>query len=397
MREWENADIKFEVCSKNSEDSNLFLRKFYEELSKYGDLKWNFQSFREGNVIHIGKTNYGEMWIDYKQRGKISNIYFKTPSEEIHKYVEVALRCAKHNHCNMKPYTVTVVFDTGDIRFCDMSKKGIEINSTEIEGRILTKVIFPVYVFGVYDLKYIKTQKVNYLKYLLCAYTNIIFPCVKVLCTESIYDTYDNDWQEPNQDWVNIDDELIKNNKTISLPSEFFSVFRIIIDIFEYNREIRLLLNASQEIFCSKKMINTILQNEDNWNTLGFTDLTNTLMISALEPLSNIYGVKAERCNECGNLKYSIGKKIRDLCSTYLPEYIAKEICDKGYSRRSSFLHEGNLVTNEFYCGHCVPLINSVDGRSILLPATCLDLNLFDYVTFIFRKITSDILKEFDD
>lgn len=392
MREWENADIKFDVCSNNSEDSNLFLRKFYEELSKYDKVGWNFQPYREDKVIHIGETNCGEMWLAYKERGRISKIYFKTHSEEMQKHVEEALKCAKHNHNNMKQYTVTVVFDTSDIMFCTMSRNGIQISSAEIAGRIFTSVIFTVYAFGEYDLEYIKTQKVNYLRHLLCAYTNIIFNCVKITCNEGTYATYDNDWKEPDHDWIDVEDEFV-NNKTISLRSEFFAILKKIIDTFEYNREIRLLLNASQEIFCSKKMINNVLQNGDDWNMPGYTDLINTLIISALEPLSNIYGVKPERCNECGNLKYSIRKKVRDLCKTYLPEHIAKELYDRGYGERSAFLHEGNPVTNEFYCGHSVPLINPVDGRSILFPVAYLNLNVFDYVTFIFRKITSDILK----
>ena len=36
MKEWENADIKLDVCLNNSEESNLFLRAFYEELNKHG-------------------------------------------------------------------------------------------------------------------------------------------------------------------------------------------------------------------------------------------------------------------------------------------------------------------------------------------------------------------------
>ena len=68
-------------------------------------------------------------------------------------------------------------------------------------------------------------------------------------------------------------------------------------------------------------MLDGISKNGAEWNMPGYTDLINTLMISALEPLSNIYGVNPERCNECGNIRYSIRKKVRDLCNMYLPEY----------------------------------------------------------------------------
>ena len=144
-------------------------------------------------------------------------------------------------------------------------------------------------------------------------------------------------------------------------------------------------------------MISNFFKAGSEWNIPGYTDLINTLIISALEPLSNIFGVKSEKCSVCGSLKYSVRKKVRDLCNAYFPEQLAKEIYDKGYHNRSAFLHEGYPVTNEFYCGHCVPLINPVDGRSVLFPGAYIDLNLFEYVTFIFRKTTSDVLKEFND
>lgn len=398
MREWENADIKFDVCLKNIEDSNLFLRKFYEELSKHGKIGWSFQSYREDTVIRVGDTNYGEMWIEYKQKGKICKIYFQTSSKEVHNRVEAALKSAKEKHDVMKHYTVTVSFIDEDIKFCDMCRNGIEITSTERENKILTRVTFPVKAFGQYDLQYVVTQKINYLQHLLCAYTNIIFSLDKISCDEGIYNIRDNVWQEPNQNWITTDDQFINIDKQIlSLSSDFFSVFRKVVDKSEYNREIRLLLNASQEIFCSKKMISNFFKAGSEWNIPGYTDLINTLIISALEPLSNIFGVKSEKCSVCGSLKYSVRKKVRDLCNAYFPEQLAKEIYDKGYHNRSAFLHEGYPVTNEFYCGHCVPLINPVDGRSVLFPGAYIDLNLFEYVTFIFRKTTSDVLKEFND
>lgn len=393
MRGWENADIQFDVSSNNCEDSNLFLRKFYEALFQDGKGGWFFQANREDKVIYIGSTNYGEMWLGYKERGKIDKIYFQTRSSEAHDLVEAALKCAKQNHSTMKQYTVAAVFHTQDILFCDMRRNGIEITSKEDADKRITSVIFPVYAFGKFDLEYVITHKVNYLKYLLCVYTNIIFHCVSVTYTEGEYNVTDNDWQQPDTDWIDVDEQFIdEKNKIMSLCSDFFDLFRIVIDAFEYRREIRLILNAAQEIFCSKKMINSITHDGAQWNMPGYTDLANTLMISALEPLSSIYGVEPDRCKECGNLKYSIRKKVRDLCNKYLPEFLAKEIYDKGYAERSSFLHEGRATTNEFYCGHCVPLINPADGRSMLNPSARVDYNLFDYVSYIFRKITSDVL-----
>lgn len=395
MKEWENADIKLDVCLNNSEESNLFLRAFYEELNKHGIIGWSFQSFRDGNVIYIGDTNYGEMWIEYKERGKISKVYFKTKSENSQDCVKTALNYAKENYNKLKIFTITTCFETSDIMFCDMRRNGIHIYPMEENGSKFVNIIFPVYAFGAFDLKYVVTQKINYLKHLLCAYTNTIFPCIRVTWYEGTNEAKDNCWKEPDDDWIDFDELFIDyGNNIIALSSDFFGIFRIIIDTFEYKRDIRLLLNSSQEIYCSKMMIQTLLKNGGEWNIPGYTELINTLMISALEPLSNVYGVKPETCKACGNKKYSIRKKVRDLCSTYLPEHIAKDVYEKGYGQRSAFLHEGNPISNEFYCGQCIPLINPVDGRSILYPVAYLTPNLFDYVAFVFRKLACKILED---
>ena len=129
MREWEKADIKFEVCLKDCEESNLFLRKFYDEISKYIKVAWNFQPHRKERVIYVGMATFGEMWIEYVQKGRISKVYIKTDSEESKKQIEEALACAKRNHTDMKEYRITAVFNTEDVSFCSMCKNGIQVKS----------------------------------------------------------------------------------------------------------------------------------------------------------------------------------------------------------------------------------------------------------------------------
>ena len=395
MREWEKADIQFDVLAENCEDSNFFLRKFYDELSKYDNVAWNFQSFREGNVIHVGHNNCGEMWLDYKERGKLNKIYFKTFSDELHSFVQKALIEAKKDHKTMKSYTIITAFDTKDIVFCDMNKQGINIKSFCKKSKNYINITFMVKAFGKHDLKYVQTQKINYLNYLLCVYTNLIFNCVQIKCREEEYNVPDNEWKEPNPDWIDWDEQYInKENKIISIRSEFFYIFRQIIDMPEYGRKLRLLLNSSQDIYVSKKMMDIMFNGEPRLNIPGYVDVINTMMVSSLEPLANIKEFKVERCKECGNLKYSIKKRVRDLCNTYFPEYLARQIYDTWYNERSAFLHEGKAFSNEFYCGFCVPLLNPDDGRSIIFPTTRINSVLFDYLTFVFRKVANTILEE---
>lgn len=57
-------------------------------------------------------------------------------------------------------------------------------------------------------------------------------------------------------------------------------------------------------------------------------------------------------------------------------------------------LGEGNAKTNEFYCGRCVPLLDSVNGREIMQPTCSINLNMFEYVSYIIRKVICEQLQE---
>ncbi len=80
-------DICFNVGTHNCTESNLFLRKFYDLMSRNVKIGWEFIGFRENKKIFIGYSSFGEMWIDYKERGKINNIII-SPSEENYTLVQ---------------------------------------------------------------------------------------------------------------------------------------------------------------------------------------------------------------------------------------------------------------------------------------------------------------------
>lgn len=51
------------------------------------------------------------------------------------------------------------------------------------------------------------------------------------------------------------------------------------------------------------------------YNIPGYVDLINTTLVSSLEPVANLDADEPETCKECGQLKYSIRKKVKDLVS----------------------------------------------------------------------------------
>ncbi len=391
--EWQNADIKMNVSANSVQDSNLFLRKFYDELSKKMKIGWNYQPSRTGKLIYVGMSGFGSMWLDYKVKGKINNIYISTPNAEVHNIVEDALKEAIVNHNSLEIYNIKVDFLTDDISFVLMCRKNIKVKSfySKEKGQNITSISFSLRAFGCFDLQYVATQKINYLKYLLCVYTNFQFDMIRnyKILDDIQYD--ENSWSNYDLHWVDYVFDGA-SPEAVELIPDFFDVFRVVLDNDSYEKTMRLLLNSAQELYCGQIMLNDSLQ-DSKYNIPGYADMIDTILISALEPLSVIGAEKPETCPECGNLKYKIRKKVEDLCAKYVNEGLTKEISNIGYGKRSSFLHEGHAKTNEFYCGRCMPLIDPETPNMMLNAAVSPNRNLFDYITYIFRQMIHDLLQ----
>ena len=390
--EWQNADIKINVSTKSVQDSNLFLRKFYDELSKKMKIGWNYQPSRTGKLIYVGMSGFGSMWFDYKVKGKINNIYISTPNAEVHNIVEDALKEAIVNHNSFEIYNIKVDFLTDDISFALMCRKNIKVKSfySKEKGQNITSISFSLRAFGQFDLQYVAMQKINYLKYFLCVYTNIQFVMTKFEILDDIR-YIKNSWSNYDLNWVDYVFDGA-SPEAVELIPDFFDVFRVVLDNDSFEKTMRLLLNSAQEIYCGRIMLNDSLQ-DSKYNIPGYADMIDTILISALEPLSVIGAEKPETCPECGNLKYKIRKKVEDLCSKYVNKELTKEISNIGHGKRSSFLHEGHAKTNEFYCGRCMPIIDPETQNMMLNAVASPNRNLFDYITYIFRQMIHDLLQ----
>ena len=386
------SDIIFRVNCSNCNDSNKFLRVFYERLCNYKPLAWHFSTYRVDRLIHVGWAYFGEMWLSYEVRGVLNKVYISTYNEELHSVVSEALEYAQYHYNELILYNVQVL--SRGIPFHDMSKNNIKIESIKKDNEFYSKISFLVYAFGKYDIEYIAYQKVNYLKHLLCAYTNRVFHFLKVEVSSSAETMFlENVWPEPDNEWVDDDDvfRLIEGTTDfeIVLSYDFFDLFRIVLDNSEYDRRIRLILNSAQELYCAKLLSNEV----DKYSIPripGIVDIINTTTVSALEPLSCLEELRIEKCRLCGNNVYSIVKRVKSLCKKYLPEIMVKYLIDRAYAERSKFLHEGYATTTEFRGRRSTPLLNPIDGRSVLNGSSSVDINLFEYVTYVFRAVVNE-------
>lgn len=397
-----NPEICFNVNAQSIEESNLFLRKLYELLSGYGNLGWLFDSYREkgSTRIHIGTINAGEVSIDYEEKGALKNIYFSTTPDNF-MFINECLKKAKQTYrSSLEKYTVQVGFvnhsspSCADKASADKALKVEKVAYNNIlcdynESAKTIDLTFSVDAFGDFDLQYIVTQKVNYLRLLLSLYSNSIFKTFAIKCAKGEFKCLDIVVSDYKKDWIDTSDTY-SSYSTIRFAPEFFQLFSRVLSDSHYDRTIRLILNSAQQLYCAQLMKRDAFIDPCHFIP-GYIDLINTTLVSALEPISNINAPKAEVCSECGQPKYSIRKKVKELCEKYVPN-LSKYIVDTLYAERSAYLHEGNAKTNEFYCGHCVPLLDPNDGKSFLIPVSTINFNMFEYVSFIIRKVIEENL-----
>lgn len=395
MMDGQKTKVCVNVSSDSVQESNYILRRLYEEISKAGPIGWQFMPERRGNDIFVGYTNWGELYLHYKKKGCIDKICFFNIDEKNAPIIENAINIANQDHNTFSAYSVRVEFNTGDVLFREMAKNQIYFCSERNEdGNNRLSISFNVEAFGDYDIQYIANQKINYLKILLSAYTNILFDYPKIEIARGSQEYPDINWSDYDEDWI--DDFLGPDGKeAATLLPDFFAFLRLTIDNDYYNEDMKLILNAAQDYYCSLLMRKRLLYDISD-NIPGIVDTINTMLISTLEPLSCINKDKPEICPVCGNKVYKISAHIRALCENYLGEYIAKDIADKGYSYRSSFLHEGHARTNEFFSGRFYPQIDPVSQNEMLWVVPLLETNTFDFVSYVFRKVVHDWLIELD-
>lgn len=392
MRE-ERIPISVSVTSKSVQESNLILRKLFEELRENAPLGWQFMPERAGNDIFIGFCNYGQMYLHYKQKGKIDRITFLTSDKRDIPIIENAIKKANDDHNTFIDYSLKAAFTVDTIVFREMAK--YQIYAVGEEGRDSCNhlnVTFGVKAFGDNDVQYIASQKMNYLRLLLSVYTNCVFEKPKLTISRGKQDIPDINWSNYDEDWIDCFYEYSGINEAVLLP-DFFALFHHVIELDYYDKNFRLLLNAAQDYFCALLMKERLVEN-GNDGIPGIVDAINTMLISTLEPLSNINREAPPTCPECGNTVYKISAHVRSLCEKYLGEHIAKDIVTRGYKNRSSFLHEGKARTNEFFCGKCVPQLDLNSLNELVWPVPLLEMNYFDYTSYVFRRVSHDLLMD---
>ena len=178
----------------------------------------------------------------------------------------------------------------------------------------------------------------------------------------------------------------------IILPDELLELINQILESDTYNENLQLLLNSAQLFYWSLFMETEAVTNGKSIQP-GYLDIINSILISSLEPLSNIGAPKAEVCEYCGATKYNVVSKLKDLTRRYLNEKISKDICKRAYQNRSAFLHTGIPITYEHYSGAVFPLIDA-KVKNEMVKYAHFEYNIKDYTSYVFRKMAAEYVAQ---
>ena len=171
---------------------------------------------------------------------------------EYYAIVESALKEARDTCLNsFINYKVVLSVSSEEIRIRPQACGNISVSYDEERCRNL--LTFNVKAFGDFDFRYVINQKANYIRHLLCIYTNAIFQVAIVGKSVEDYECADTGWQEYDYNWVDTSDIFVSETELLLSP-DFYRILNFVLKDIQYERSLRLILNSAQQLFIANLM-----------------------------------------------------------------------------------------------------------------------------------------------
>lgn len=370
--------LKYPVNINSVQASNIFLRKLWSELNDIRPMGWELIPNKHGNTVYIGISTLGEISFDYSKKGCVKNIYIDNDSNKAE--ITKAIQAAKDNP--MKEYSIMLDLTSDqNLEIQDIATSTCAVFSKN--GHVYFKAGFEAY--SEWDLDKILPSKYLSIKAIFYEYTHSVFRIAEVKYTPGRFVSENQSLSEYNYEWIDSDECPESSAGKILLPKEFFKLIEYILNDETYDERIELLINSSNLLFTTAKLIEEIPCSYSSINA----DIINSMACSTFEPLSLILDNNLERCKTCGNMVFSITQKIKNMCSKYVSVEFGKYVSNVIYKHRSAFLHEGHPETTQTHHHISCPQINPHTGSIMLSQGMVRELTL-DYSAYLFRKISRD-------
>lgn len=412
-------EISYELKLETNEVSNDFLlilwNNFHKEFGKcawqYTPTKYGKKRFISFGLIDIGLRKPVSVGIYYRQRGCIKTIVFSFDEIEINDGLKDKFNALiekskdEIGHKNTSIYRIPFISIHGIVA----EYKGDNFRIIKSKGGGNNIIELVVTGYGENDKRAFIAAKINHILGLFASFTNSVFLLDKELEKEinTTDDKKVNISFNDDKEFLNgisiVDEEILIPKHLIGLidrvlTSNLSRVDKICIEssvLFHSGRKIDAQIldtikygeteKTDENSFQIKIEERNPILTESKKLTLLNSEMSTVLYISALEIVATIKDYEKSRCNECGQLKYSISKRVFDFVKSNINEHIAKFI-KENYNARSSFVHSGKLLSNYSYSGNSLPQLDPNSSNGCLTRIQSPSINLREYTSFLIRK-----------
>jgi hypothetical protein len=400
--------MEMQIGTTNVEESNDFLRCLWAEMAReFGKCGWQYMPHKEGsiNLIFFGFMDIGQevpiqVSITYKQKGSINNLYFFLSKKERDSDEDITISMESELYERLHKVVKITKENVGKVGYGYVSQAfhayvplwSYRGNNFAIEAMENGKTKFSC-VVKAYDENQSRgymRQKVNQLVDFLSVETNAPFRLPKVPCMDKTI-KFENELFQ-NEDFI--DDLSIKNDYLVISKEGKEFINKLTSVEKELSPEIDIFLKACSH-FHSARMQEEQMYDSGKGIVLTMfggnkIEQATTLYLSALEVLSLI-GFEEDKCESCGQPKYQITKRVRELTSRYLPKHLVKDFVDY-YDKRSKYLHTGMKLVTETPTSSLIPLLDPEDKNGCDYPYKIPLENVREYVSYCLRKFYKENL-----
>lgn len=373
-------EFAIEHITSSIDESNDYLMKMWSIMLNNGKIGWYYRPYKSNSLIEVGELSIhglGDYFVEIKSktRKSISGVIFRRHDEENISEEE-------------KSYFNNLKREISRVK----KKEFIYSAKINIDSQFGVKYIYP---FKLEDFSLYCIKSDQFFEFTVFAYSkahadelgfimarsimnllsiqinsHIKLEKLSLLSSSTALSINVEKKDQIDVDWI--DDYPIENDHFI-LPEYAKQMFS---DVVNGNKNIDVLLKSCHH-FCNALGLSYKMIQED---------LIVSQIMSSIEVITEINSYQTEQCKECGQIRYSIRKRVLDLIENEMAVHMRKQFSDF-YEVRSKYLHAGIIRSTRAYSGVCLPQISDSSKSGCMQYPTKFELNLIEWVGWLLRKI----------
>lgn len=346
----------FGIGLKDNKKSNDFLRCLWSRLSAtFGEMGWQYMPMRYGNQIFVGLVSLGKnillkVTLYYKQRGCLSKIDFSPSGYDDEREMRSLLKkCVDEALCSGN-YLTTRYFEgklDKSLSFKTMVRNNFSVSGNRIVLRIDgfdnndSQSMFKFQIQQVCNLMTFDT-----LRYI--TYSGTLMEEIRE------HHNYQIDLVDASHDEVTTSMEKNDRYKNLELSDDMADYIDQYLERPYMYEDHYTLFEVSTQLFAQG------IRNEELSNVMAglpepYAEQSIANYMSALEVIT-LNDKKPETCECCGQMRYSIARRVRDLAAKAIPK--GNEFANRFYGNRSKYVHTGALLSSNSYTCCSIPLLS---------------------------------------